>query len=84
MSKEGANKPKGESAQNFFIFMQFSGKIYQMICWHQALLPTSEVVAPPLGNPGSATKTFPYNFDKSRGAPPHYKITIYFWKKWTK
>ena len=38
-------------AQNFFIFMQFSGKIDQIIGWH----PPFGVSAPPLGNPGSAT-----------------------------
>ena len=38
-------------AQNFFIFMQFSGKIGQIIGWR----PPLGLVPPPLGNPGSAT-----------------------------
>ena len=38
-------------ARNLFIFMQFSGKIGQIIGWH----PPSGLGAPPLGNPGSAT-----------------------------
>ena len=38
-------------AQKFFIFMQFSGKIGQIIGW---CLPL-EFAPPPLGNPGSAT-----------------------------
>ena len=38
-------------AQNVFIFMQFSGKIGQIIGWR----PPFGVSAPPLGNPGSAT-----------------------------
>ena len=38
-------------APNFFIFMQFSGKIGQIIGWH----PPLGLVPPPLGNPGSAT-----------------------------
>ena len=39
-------------AQNFFIFMQFSGKIGQIIGWCP---PPLGLVPPPLGNPGSAT-----------------------------
>ena len=39
--------------QNFFIFMQFSGKIGQIIGWH----PPIGTSAPPLGNPGSATES---------------------------
>ena len=37
--------------QNFFIFMQFSGKISQKVCW----CPPLGLAPPPLGNPGSAT-----------------------------
>ena len=37
--------------QNFFIFMQFSGKIGQIIGWRSPL----GLAPPPLGNPGSAT-----------------------------
>ena len=39
-------------AQNFFIFMQFSGKIGQIIGWRP---PPLGLAPPPLGNPGSAT-----------------------------
>ena len=45
-------------AQNFFIFMQFSGKIGQIIGWcpHFGLAsPPLGLAPPPLGNPGSAT-----------------------------
>ena len=38
--------------QNFFIFMQFSGKIGQIIGWRP---PPRELAPPPRGNPGSAT-----------------------------
>ena len=38
-------------AQKFFIFMQFSGKIGQIIGWH----PPLGLAPPSLGNPGSAT-----------------------------
>ena len=38
-------------AQNFFIFMQFLGKIGQIIGW----APPLGLAPPPLGNPGSAT-----------------------------
>ena len=37
-------------AKNFFIFVQFIGKIGQIIGWR-----VSPELAPPLGNPGSAT-----------------------------
>ena len=40
-------------APNFFIFMQFSGKIGQIIGWRP--LPLG-LAPPPLGNPGSATE----------------------------
>ena len=40
--------------QNFFIFMQFSGKIAQIIGWR----PPLGDLAPTLGNPGSATACF--------------------------
>ena len=40
------------SVQNFFIFMQFSEKIVQIIGLRPPLL---ELAPPPLGNPGSAT-----------------------------
>ena len=39
-------------AQNFFIFMQFSGKISQIIGWRP---PWELAPPPPWGNPGSAT-----------------------------
>ena len=39
--------------QNFFIFMQFSGKIGQIIGWRPP--PPLGLAPPPLGNPGSAT-----------------------------
>ena len=38
-------------AQNFLIFMQFSGKIGQIIGWR----PPLGLAPPPMGNPGSAT-----------------------------
>ena len=51
-SKGGASLAPPPLAQNFFIFMQFSGKIDQIIGWRP--LPLG-LVPPPLGNPGSAT-----------------------------
>ena len=43
--------PPPRLAQNFFIIVQFSGKICQIIDSR----PTPPGLAPPLGNPGSAT-----------------------------
>ena len=40
---------RGINDQNVFIFLQFSGKIGQMVGWRPLL-----VVGAPLGNPGSA------------------------------
>ena len=48
----GARPPRPPMAQNFFIFMQFSGKIGQIIGWR----PPLGLAPPPLGNPGSATE----------------------------
>ena len=39
--------------QNFFIFMQFSGQIGQIVCWRTP--PVLRGWRPPLGNPGSTT-----------------------------
>ena len=50
-SKEGCKGRAPPVAQNFFIFMQFSGKIGQIIGWR----PPLGLAPPPLGNPGSAT-----------------------------
>ena len=44
--REGRNPP----GQNFFIFVQFSGKIGQIVCWR-----SPPGLVRPLGNPGSAT-----------------------------
>ena len=44
-------RPPPPLAQNFFIFMQFSGKIDQIIGWRTPL----GLAPPPLGNPGFAT-----------------------------
>ena len=41
--------------QNFFIFMQFSGKFGQIIGWRP---PPPGLAHPPLGNPRSATVLF--------------------------
>ena len=38
--------------QIFFIFMQFLGKIGQIVCWRP---PPLGLAPPRLGNPGSAT-----------------------------
>ena len=48
----GARDARPPTAQNFFIFMQFSGKIDQIIGWHT---PPLGLAPPPLRNPGSAT-----------------------------
>ena len=48
---KGGREGRAPPAQNFFIFMQFSGRIGQIIGWR---LPLG-LVPPPLGNPGSAT-----------------------------
>ena len=48
----GARPSRPPLAQNFFIFVQFSGKIGQIIGWRPPLLG---LAPPPLGNPGSAT-----------------------------
>ena len=49
--------------QNFFIFMQFSGKIRPIVSWR----PPLGVAHPPLGNPRSATAYRTYV----------YQITVY-------
>ena len=52
-SKRGARDACPPSlVQNFFIFMQFLGKIGQIIDWRP---PPLGLASPPLGNPGSAT-----------------------------
>ena len=66
---KGAQKTPAPSAQNFFIFMQFSGKIGQIIGWR----PPLGLAPPPLGNPGSATDT--YNQWRIRGYLPHFPLT---------
>ena len=51
---QGTRAPPG--GQNFFIFMQFSAKIYKIIGWRP---PPRELAPPPRGNPRSATASFP-------------------------
>ena len=49
----GGGVPRAPPAQNFFIFMQFLGKIGQIIGWRAP--PPLGLAPPPLGYPGSAT-----------------------------
>ena len=60
-SKGGARDawPPPLLAQNFFIFMQFSGKIGQIIGWR----PSLGLAPPALGNPGSATAYYWNSFN---------------------
>ena len=60
--------------QNFFIFMQFSGKIGQIIGWCP---PPLGLVPPPLGNPGSATG----NSLRTRTNNPKKEI-LYLYCQW--
>ena len=57
------------SGQSFFIFVQFSRKIGQIVCRYP---PPPEVSATPLGNPGSATAdhfvTYRYLMELSAGS----------------
>ena len=47
----GAPGTRAPLDQTFFIFMQFSGRIRQLVGWRAPF----RVGAPPLGNPGSTT-----------------------------
>ena len=47
----GDAPPPPPGGKNFFIFMQFSAKIYKIMGWR----PPLGVGATPRGNPGSAT-----------------------------
>ena len=58
-------------AQNFFIFMQFSGKIGQIIGWRP---PSLGLAPPPLGNPGSATAIC----NAVSTCVKHVKFTLHF------
>ena len=62
----GAGDARPPGGQNFFIFMQFSAKIYKIIGWH----PPWELAPPPRGNPESATGSAP--------APPSDQIFLDF------
>ena len=52
-SKGGARGTRAPPTQNLLIFMQFSGKIGQII---RLVAPPLRLAPPPLGNPGSATE----------------------------
>ena len=70
-------------AQNFFIFMQFSGKIGQIIGWR----PPLGLAPPPLGNPGSATGGRSKEEGGTTDAPPGPKFLHFhavFWEKLAK
>ena len=56
-------RPLPPLAQNFFIFMQFLGKIGQIIGWP----PPLGLAPPPLGNPGSTTVQSYSLLDADRG-----------------
>ena len=56
-SKGGMRDACPPLAQNFFIFMQFLGKIGQIIGWR----PSLGLAPPSLGNPESATVQIPNN-----------------------